>query len=84
MGAIYLSAQFDLLGRPTAGGGRIRTPDEARRWLLSEAGVAVVPFDAFGADAEGGWCRLSVGAVSLEDIESALRRLGSALERLPR
>lgn len=84
MGAIYLSAQFDLLGRTLASGGRIRTPDEARKWLLTEAGLAVVPFDAFGADAGGGWCRLSVGAVSLQDIDSALRRLRSALERLAR
>lgn len=82
MGAIYLSAQFELLGRTRADGGRIRTPDEARRWLLSEAGVAVVPFDAFGAEAEGGWCRLSVGAVSLDEIEAAVRRLRAALETL--
>ena len=82
MGAIYLSAQFDLRGRTTAGGERIRTPDDARKWLLAEAGVAVVPFDAFGADAEEGWCRLSVGAVSPEDIETAMTRLRSAFERL--
>lgn len=82
MGAIYLSAQFDLQGRATAAGERIRTPDEARKWLLAEAGVAVVPFDAFGADADGGWCRLSVGAASLEDVEMALNRLRAALSRL--
>jgi aspartate aminotransferase len=82
MGAIYMSAQFNLRGRTTASGTQLRTADEVRRWLLAEAGLAVVPFDAFGADATGGWCRLSVGAVSLDDIGEALQRLRAGLETL--
>jgi aspartate aminotransferase len=44
--------------------------------------MAAVPFDAFGADADEGWFRLSVGAVSMEDIEGALPRLRQGLESL--
>lgn len=82
MGAIYLSAQFDLVGRTARDGTRIATRDDARRWLLSEAGMAVVPFNAFGSEASDGWCRLSVGAVSVEDIDEALARLRAGLETL--
>lgn len=72
-GAIYLSARFDLIGR------RFSTNDEIRRHLLEHAGMAVVPFQAFGLREESGWFRLSVGAVSLRDIEAMLPRLRAAL-----
>jgi aspartate aminotransferase len=81
-GAIYLSGQFDLVGRTTPEGQTLRTNDDVRQWLLRTAGLAVVPFDAFGAVGETGWCRLSVGAVSLADIEGALPRLRAGLELL--
>lgn len=83
MGAIYLSARFNLVGRTTADGTRLQTMEDVRRWLLSEAGLAVVPFSAFGdASAASGWCRLSVGAVSIEDIEFSLARLQRGLASL--
>jgi aspartate aminotransferase len=82
MGAIYLSARFDLAGRTTAEGKVLRSDDDVRQWLLREAGLAVVPFLAFGAVTDSGWHRLSVGAVSLADIEWGLGRLATALERL--
>jgi aspartate aminotransferase len=75
-GAIYLSVQFDLAGK-----GRFRTNDEVRRYLLDEAGFAVVPFQAFGLQGENGWFRLSVGAVSERDIVLALPRLEAALRK---
>ena len=34
-----------------------------------------MPFQAFGLKEESGWFRLSVGAVSVEDIEAAFPRL---------
>jgi aspartate aminotransferase len=82
MGAIYLSARFNLVGRTARDGSVIQTNDDIRRWLLREAGLAVVPFDAFGARGEPGWCRLSVGAVSMREIESAMPRLKAGLEAL--
>jgi len=80
MGAIYLSARFDLRGRVARDGHRLETADHVRRWLLQEAGMAVVPFNAFGLATDEGWYRLSAGAVSPADIEAALPRLRAGLE----
>ncbi|MGQ0540065.1 MAG: pyridoxal phosphate-dependent aminotransferase [Gemmatimonadaceae bacterium] len=82
MGAMYLSARFALHGRAAADGSMLRTNDDIRRWLLSECGLGVVPFQAFGSREETGWFRLSVGAASLEDIGDALPRIRIALEGL--
>ncbi len=82
--AIYLAACFDLVGATTAGGARLSSGEDVRRWLLAEAGLAVVPFSAFGASDDSGWCRLSVGAVSAADIAAVLPRLEAALRALPR
>lgn len=76
-GAIYLSARFDLIGGETDGQ-VIRTNGEIARLLLSSGRIAAVPFQAFGYRPETGWFRLSVGAVSEDEIrqsEPRLRRL---------
>jgi aspartate aminotransferase len=80
MGAIYLSARFALNGRRTPDGQTLRTNDDVRRYLLKAAGFAVVPFQAFGVPEETGWFRLSVGAVSLAEIERVLPTLRQAAE----
>jgi aspartate aminotransferase len=82
MGAMYLSAQFALHGKKSTSGETMRTNHDVRRWLLSECGLAVVPFQAFGSNEDTGWFRLSVGAVSLDDIAVVLPRLRQALTRL--
>jgi len=74
-GAIYLSVQFDLLGRDG-----IRCNEDIRRLLLDRAGFAVVPFQAFGLKEDSGWFRLSAGAVSPDDIRNGLARVREALE----
>ena len=73
-GAIYLSARFDLVGGEFEGK-PIRTNEEIRRLLLERAGIAAVPFQAFGYKPETGWFRLSVGAVSEAEIREAEPRL---------
>jgi aspartate aminotransferase len=78
-GAIYLSVRFDLFGRPGVDGTPMRTNEDIRKWLLDKAGVAVVPFQAFDVDADEGWFRMSVGAVSSQQLREALERLGGAL-----
>jgi aspartate aminotransferase len=72
-GAIYLSARFNLFGRSLRGV-TISTNDDIRRLLLEGAGLAVVPFQAFGLKGDTGWFRLSVGAVSMPDIASIALR----------
>jgi aspartate aminotransferase len=82
MGAIYLSARFELHGSVTPQGAVLRTNDDIRHYLLQAAGMAVVPFQAFGLGDETGWFRLSVGAVSREEIPPMLDRLERALAAL--
>ena len=79
MGAMYLSARFALNGKRTPDGKTLRTNDDIRRYLLEAAGFAVVPFQAFGVKEDTGWFRLSVGAVSLSDIERVLPALRKAI-----
>ena len=79
MGAIYLSVRFPLHGAVTPAGKTLGSNDDIRQYLLEAAGVAVVPFQAFGLQEETGWFRLSVGAVSKEEIPATLERLERAL-----
>jgi len=81
-GAIYLSARFQLHGRRTATGAPLHTDDDVRSYLLKAAGLAAVPFSAFGQPEGSGWFRLSVGAVSMKEIEELMPRLRGALEGL--
>ena len=82
MGAIYLSARFPLNGMRAPSGAVLRTNEDIREYLLREAGLAAVPFQAFGSTDESGWFRLSVGAASVDQIERVMPRLGAALESL--
>jgi len=81
-GAIYLSARFALHGMRTRDGVELRTDDDVRSYLLKQAGLAAVPFSAFGQPDGSGWFRLSVGAVSLKEIDELMPRLRRALEGL--
>ena len=81
-GAIYVSAQFALHGRRAASGFRLETDDDVRRYLLTEAGVAAIPFNAFGAQGGDGWFRLSIGVVSVAQIRESLTRVRQAIERV--
>jgi len=83
-GAMYLSVRFGLPEVSGVGGGGAggESTEAIRRYLLEQAGLAAVPFEAFGFDGEPGWFRLSVGSVSDEAIGELLARLRGALERL--
>ncbi len=78
-GAIYVSAQFDLRGRKAPDGTALDTNDAIRRYLLTEAGLGAVPFQAFGLPGDSGWFRLSIGVVSVAEIEALLPRISAAL-----
>jgi aspartate aminotransferase len=81
-GAIYVSARFPLHGMQTRDGHTLRSDDEIREFLLHQAGLAAVPFSAFGAVGDRGWFRLSIGAVSVETIETVIPVLRRALSEL--
>jgi aspartate aminotransferase len=76
-GTLYLSVRFALGG--TVAGRELSTNEGVRRLLLEEAGVAAVPFQAFGVPDEDGWFRFSVGAVSLAAIEKGLASIERVL-----
>jgi len=77
-GAIYVSLQFRLRGKRI--GGRVIEDNETIRTLLLEkAGVALVPFQAFGLPGETGWFRGSIGAVSMEQIAALFPRIRAFL-----
>lgn len=78
-GAIYFSAQFKLHGK-SVGGTKVETDDDIRNILLERAGMAVVPFQAFGIKGNTGWFRLSAGAVSLNEIEELFPRIQALLD----
>ena len=73
--------RLDLIGR-SLGGVKLESNDVIRKVMLDRAGVAIVPFQAFGLDVDSGWFRLSVGAVSLAEIDEALPRLRRVLDDL--
>ena len=81
-GAIYLSARFALNGKVTADRTLLDSDEAARAYLLRAAGMAVVPLRAFGSERDTGWHRLSVGAVSVEQIGRMIPRLRAALQGL--
>ncbi|WP_420127550.1 pyridoxal phosphate-dependent aminotransferase [Longimicrobium sp.] len=84
MGAIYLSVRFPLHGWTTPNGAVLATNADIRLYLLDAAGLAVVPFQAFGFTDDTGWFRTSVGAVSLDEIRAMFARLTPALAALSR
>jgi len=81
-GTLYLSVRFPLGG--VFRGRKLETNEDVRKLLLEEAGVAVVPFQAFALPHEDGWFRLSIGAVSVPAIEQGLARLERVLGEVAR
>jgi aspartate aminotransferase len=81
-GAIYLSAQFSLLGKTTADGKTIEKTEDITAYLLNEAKVALVPFTAFGCAQGTDWYRISVGTLAESDIDDVLSNLEEALSKL--
>jgi aspartate aminotransferase len=69
-GAIYLSFRLSIPGE---------TNESIRAKLLADAGMAVVPFQAFDLMEDSGWFRISVGAVSKNEIPPMLARLEAAI-----
>jgi aspartate aminotransferase len=80
--AIYLTIKIDLTGKKTMEGGLLKEQGDVTSYLLNEAGLAVVPFSAFGASKASPWYRLSVGTCKLEDIPEMFRKLRAAMEKL--
>ncbi|MES2810707.1 MAG: aminotransferase class I/II-fold pyridoxal phosphate-dependent enzyme [Bacteroidota bacterium] len=82
MGAIYLTIKIDYAGKTTADGNVLKDSADINFYLIKEAGIAFVPFSAFGTGDDVNWFRASVGACTLQDIEQAIPRVKAALAKL--
>ncbi|KMQ72613.1 pyridoxal phosphate-dependent aminotransferase [Chryseobacterium koreense] len=82
MGAMYLTIKLDYVGKKKSNGELIANSSDLVFYLINEAGVALVPFSAFGASPETPWFRASAGGLSLDEIKAMLPRLESALAKL--
>jgi aspartate aminotransferase len=80
--ALYLTVQFDLIGKSTASGEKLNTIQDVTSYLINEAKLAIVPFYAFGTSTDSNWFRLSVGTAKKEDIATIFDLLEKALEKL--
>jgi len=82
MGAIYLTIKVDYTGKTTTDGDLLKNSADINFYLIKEAGVAFVPFSAFGTDDDVNWFRASVGASTLNDIKAMIPRIKTALCKL--
>ena len=80
--AIYLTIKVDAVGKKTADGKLLETQADVTAYMLNEAGLAVVPFYAFGSSTSNPWYRLSVGTCKKEEISEMIAKLGEALRKL--
>ncbi|MDX2250031.1 MAG: aminotransferase class I/II-fold pyridoxal phosphate-dependent enzyme [Bacteroidia bacterium] len=82
--ALYLTVKIDLRAFQTPDAKPLLTGRQVYQYLLNEAGVAMVPFYAFGLEETSVWFRLSVGTAHLEDIPEIIHRLERALAKVTR
>ena len=80
--ALYLTIKIDLVGKKTADGKTLTNQSEVTSYLLDNAGLAIVPFYAFGAAKTSAWYRLSVGTCKKEEIGEMIGKLREALMKL--
>lgn len=81
-GAIYLTVKFAIKGKRTPAGTTIYTSSDVTSYLLDSAGLAIVPFVAFGASADSDWFRLSVGTSRADEIPMVLEKIENSLNGL--
>ncbi len=80
--AIYLTIKIELRGKKTPEGKILENQSDVTAYVLNRAGLAVVPFYAFGADRSSAWYRLSVGTCRKEEISEMIGKLKEALQQL--
>jgi aspartate aminotransferase len=80
--AIYLTIKIDLVGKKTPDDKILADQSGVTAYVLNAAGLAVVPFYAFGAARSSAWYRLSVGTCKKEEIGEMIGKLREALKKL--
>lgn len=82
MGALYLTIELDYIGKTKPDGSKIVDSTDLVFYLINEAGVALVPFSAFGNSRNMAWFRASVGGLSIDEVRELFPRLEAALNKL--
>lgn len=82
MGALYLTIKLDYIGKTKPDGAVLENSSDLVFYLINEAGVALVPFSAFGEEKTEPWFRASVGGLAVDEIKVMLPKLESALNKL--
>lgn len=82
MGALYLTIKLDYIGKTKPDGTVIENSSDLVFYLINDAGVALVPFSAFGEEKSEPWFRASVGGLAVDEIKVMLPKLESALNNL--
>ena len=82
MGALYLTIKLDYIGKTKTDGTVIENSSDLVFYLINEAGVALVPFSAFGEEKKEPWFRASVGGLAIDEIEVMMPKLENALNNL--
>lgn len=82
MGALYLTIKLDYIGKTKPDGTVIGNSSDLVFYLINEAGVALVPFSAFGEEKSEPWFRASVGGLAVDEIKIMLPKLENALNNL--
>jgi aspartate aminotransferase len=82
MGALYLTIKLDYIGKIKPDETVIENSSDLVFYLINEAGVALVPFSAFGEAKSEPWFRASVGGLDIKEIELMMPKLENALNNL--
>lgn len=82
MGALYLTIKLDYIGKTKPDGTVLENSSDLVFYLINEAGVALVPFSAFGEEKSEPWFRASVGGLAVDEIKVMLPKLENALNKL--
>lgn len=82
MGALYLTIKLDYIGKTKPDGSVIENSSDLVFYLINDAGVALVPFSAFGEEKSEPWFRASVGGLAIDEIKVMLPKLENALNNL--
>ena len=78
MGALYLTIKLDYIGKTKPDGSVIQNSSDLVFYLINEAGVALVPFSAFGESKDEPWFRASVGGLATDEISVMMPKIGRA------
>ena len=82
MGAMYLTIKLDYIGKAKPDGTVIENSSDLVFYLINDAGVALVPFSAFGEAKSEPWFRASAGGLATDEISLMMPKLEKALNNL--